>query len=318
MRVGVVGVGSLGRHHVRILKSLPATSWVGIFDIDHRRSEEVADQTGAEICKSVEELASRIDAAVIAAPTSAHAELACALLASGVHVLVEKPIATDLEGANAIVECAAHHRRLVAVGHVEFYNPVVQRFLSDGVSARYVEAQRLGVFSGRGLDVDVVLDLMVHDLHLVVRFAQSRLREIRAVGIPVLSTRMDLVNARLEFESGLVASLTASRVSPEKTRRLRVFTPSAYYSLDLAAQRGRRVRLHRDANRPEIRSEELEVEPLEPLRAELEAFLAACQGEAASIVSGEEGRYALELAIAVRKEAEEGMIRSLGQPVPAS
>jgi predicted dehydrogenase len=285
-------------------------------DRNRDRALEVAREVGAEVVESVQELARQVDAAVVAAPTAVHEELACLLLEHGVHVLVEKPLALDVSGARAIVEAAKRCRRTLAVGHVEIFNPVVEAVFREGVVPRYIEAHRLGGFSGRGLDMDVVLDLMVHDLHLSLKMAQSSVREIRALGIPVLTEGLDLVQARIEFENGIVSNLTASRASLEKMRRLRLFSDRTYYSLDLASQSGRRVWVAEKEGRKEIKSEELAVTPEEPLRAELEAFLAACRGEATPRVPGEEGLAAVELALSVRQEARRGMERCLTGPIP--
>jgi len=234
---------------------------------------------------------------VVAAPTVAHAGMGCALLARGLHVLIEKPLAASLEEADRLLAHAGD--RVLAVGHIEFFNPAVQALLAVGSPPRFVEVQRLGVFSPRSLDVDVVLDLMIHDLQILHALDPSPVAEIRATGIAVLSSRIDIANVRVELASGAVANLTASRVSSERARRLRVFLPNRYYSLDYQAQEIKGYRLEGEGEQRRILPDDLPLERAEPLRRELEAFLAACRGEPAPRVSGEQGRRALETALAV-------------------
>jgi predicted dehydrogenase len=234
-------------------------------------------------------------------PTVAHADIGVALLDRGVHVLVEKPIASSLAEADRLLAAQARsgNNRILAVGHVEFYNPAVQALLSVGTPPRFVEVQRLAVFSPRSLDVDVVLDLMIHDLQILQALDPSPVAEVRATGINVLSPRVDIANARVELASGCVANLTASRVSSERVRKLRAFLPSRYYSLDYQAQEIRGYRLEEGDGGRRILPADLPMTPAEPLLRELEAFVAACRGEDAPLVTGAAGRRALETALAV-------------------
>ncbi len=297
LRVGVVGTGAMGRHHVRILSTLPGVELVGIHDPNPGAAETMAREHGARAFERLEELAGEIQAAVVAVPTVAHADIGVALLERGVHVLVEKPIASSLAEADRLL--AAQGNKILAVGHVEFYNPAVQALVSVGTPPRFVEVQRLGVFSPRSLDVDVILDLMIHDLQILQALDPSPVTEVRATGINVLSQRVDIANARIELASGCVANLTASRVSSERVRKLRAFLPSRYYSLDYQAQDIRGYRLEeRDGGR-RILPADLPMTPAEPLLRELEAFVAACRGEQAPLVTGAAGRRALETALAV-------------------
>lgn len=300
-RVGVVGTGVMGRHHVRNLAAIPEADLIGIYDARAEVAEGIAGEHGTRAFTRMEELADGIDAAVVAAPTVHHVEIGCALLSRGIHVLVEKPIAPDLAAADRLIEAreAAPGHPVLAVGHVEFYNPVVQALLGLGVPPRFIEVQRLGVFSPRSLDVDVVLDLMIHDLQILHALDPSPVAEVRATGIAVLSPRVDIANARVELESGCVANLTASRVSAERTRKLRAFLPSRYYSLDYAAQEVHGYRLEQGDGGRSIVKDDLPAEKAEPLRRELEAFLAACRGEAAPLVDAAAGRQALATALAV-------------------
>ena len=299
LRVGVIGAGAMGRNHVRNLAALPGVDLVGVYDPRAAAAEAVAAEHGTRAFASCDDLAGRIDAAVVAAPTVAHAEIGCALLARGLHVLVEKPIAVSLAEADRLSEAADAAGRVLAVGHVELFNPAVQALLAFGVPPRFLEVQRLAVFTPRSLDVDVVLDLMIHDLQILHALDPSPVAEVRATGIAVLSPRVDIANARVELASGCVANVTASRVSAERVRKLRAFLPSRYYSLDYHAQEIRGYRLEEgDAGR-RILPADLAVERAEPLKRELEAFLAACRGEPAPLVDGRAGRQALATALAV-------------------
>lgn len=292
LRVAVVGTGAMGRNHVRILSSLPGVELVGVHDPDPK-----AGELGVKVFDRLDDLAGQIDAAVVAVPTVAHADIGCFLLQRGIHVLVEKPIASSLAEADRLLE--AQGNQVLAVGHVEFYNPAVQALVGVGTPPRFVEVQRLGVFSPRSLDVDVVLDLMIHDLQILQALDPSPVVEVRATGINVLSPRVDICNARVELGSGCVANLTASRVSSERVRKLRAFLPSRYYSLDYHAQEIRGYRLEDVDGGRKILPSDLSVTRAEPLLRELEAFVAACRGEEAPLVTGEAGRRALETALAV-------------------
>jgi predicted dehydrogenase len=308
LRVGVVGTGALGRHHVRLLASLPGVELVGIVDADPARAAEVAAEHGATVLPDYAALLELAEAVVVAAPTVSHAELGLAALAAGRHVLVEKPIAATLAEADALVAAARAAGRVLAVGHVEFHNPAVQALLAQGAPARFVEAQRLGVFSPRSLDVDVVLDLMIHDLQILHALDPSPVAEVRATGIAVLSPKVDICNARIALASGCVATLTASRVSAERVRKLRVFQPASYVSLDYRDQEIKGFRLVVDAaGGRHIEPADLAVEKDEPLRRELLAFVASCRGEQVRQASGEDGRRALATALAV--------VEAIGVPV---
>lgn len=302
----------MGRHHVRLLSGLLGPDSLLVVDADRARAEAVALPHGASVADGIEEILNAVDVAVVAVPTVDHLAVSARLIEAGIHVLVEKPIAADLDLADALIAAAASRGVVLAVGHVEFYNPAVQEVLALGFAPRFVEVERMSPFSPRSLDVDVVLDLMIHDLQILHALDPSPVREVRAVGIDVLSDRVDIADARIELESGCVANLTASRVSAERVRQLRVFFEDRYYSLDYQKQtvRGaRRVRgeaetAGRDsasAGGPagRILAADLEVEGGEPLRLELEAFLDRCAGGGAPFVDGAAGRRALETALLV-------------------
>ena len=294
----------MGRHHVRLLGELDEVDLVGVYDEDQGRLEQICEQHGVQAFDDVDDLLETAEAVVVAVPTSAHCDLGKRAFAHGCHVLVEKPIALDREQAQDLIDAAGG--LVLQVGHVEFHNPAVQAVLDVVSRPRFVEVQRLSVFSPRSLDIDVVLDLMIHDLQIVHALDPSPVREVRAVGVQVLSDRIDLADARLELESGCVVKLTASRVSDQKVRTLRVFADD-YYSLDYAAQTVKGFRLEKTAGgagAPRILPLELAVRTGEPLRRELESFLAACRGQPAVAVSGEAGLRALESARSVAEAAQ--------------
>jgi predicted dehydrogenase len=299
LRVGVVGIGAMGRNHVRLLTALPGATLTGVYDRRPEAAAAAAREHGARVFDRLEELAAASEAAVLAVPTSAHMEVGGQLLGRGLHLLVEKPLAAGLGDADRLIERAWAAGRLLAVGHVEFFNPAVQALLALGLPPRFVEVQRLAVFSPRSLDVDVVLDLMIHDLQILHALDPSPLAEVRATGVPVLSPRTDIANVRIELASGCVANLTASRVSAERVRKLRTFVPSRYYSLDYHAQEIHGYRLEEGAMGRRIVPDNLAVERAEPLHRELEAFVAGCRGAAGTCVDGVTGRQALASALEV-------------------
>ena len=300
--IGVVGTGGIGRHHARILGELAGPRMAGVYDLRAETAAAVAHEQGLRVHASFESLVAESDAVVLATPTSTHAELGVAVLERGRHLLVEKPLAADLAEADRLIAAATAADCVLAVGHVEFFNPAVQTLLAQGARPGFVEVQRLGVFSPRSLDVDVILDLMIHDLQILQAWDGSELAEIRATGIPVLSDRIDIANVRLAFASGCVANLTASRVSAERVRKLRAFLPRRYYSLDFQTQEIRGAELAVVGEGPGIRGADLPVTYVEPLRAELQAFLAACAGEPGPRVDGAAGRQALATALAIRDQ----------------
>jgi predicted dehydrogenase len=298
LRLGVFGAGALGYHHVRLAAASSEAELVGVFDPDPQAARRVAEDHGARIFAHAGDLADLIEAAVVAVPTVHHAEVAGPLLERGVHVLVEKPMASSLAEADALLAAAAGSGAVLGVGHVEFYNPAVAALLAAGGTPRFSETERLARFTARSLDVDVVLDLMIHDLQILHALDPSPLVEVRATGIDVLSPKVDIANARLAFASGGVANVTASRVSAERVRKLRTFMPRRYYSLDYQAQEIRGFRLEEGEERS-IVPDDLPVVGAEPLAREQQAFFARCRGESALFVDGAAGRQALETALAV-------------------
>ena len=296
IRAAVIGVGQFGREHARVYADSADAQLVSVCDINEMASRRVAEQFGSAYCADYRELIGKVDAVSLAAPTSAHAEIACALLAAGVHVLVEKPIARTLDEADAMTRAAQSSGAVLQVGHLERFNPAVMAAKRIVTAPRFFEAHRLSLFTPRSLDVDVVMDLMIHDIDVVLSLVGSPVREARAAGIPILTPRIDIANARVEFENGCVANLTASRVSLEKVRKLRFFQPHEYVSIDYAAQEAATVSVKPDDDgRMTFDARLLPVERGETLRLEIEAFLAAVRGGELR-VSATEGRRALALA----------------------
>jgi len=303
LTAAVVGTGHLGRHHVRILAGMEGVRFLGAFDADRDRLAEIAGEHGVPALASVDEAAAA-DAVVVATPTVSHREIGGALLDAGCHVMVEKPITATVAEAEELVALADKTNRVLAVGHVEFHNPAVQAALGLADDVPYLETQRLSPFTARSVDVDVILDLMIHDLQITLAVAGETPAEIRAVGVPVLTDKVDLCHAWVEFPGGLVANLTASRVSAERIRKLRLFARESYFSVDYAEQSVSSAQLLRTAKGVEIAPRVVEVVKEEPLKAELEAFVAACRGETAAIVDGRTGAAALAAAITVRECVE--------------
>jgi predicted dehydrogenase len=306
--VAVVGVGHLGRHHLRLAATLPCWRCVGAFDTHRERLGALAAEYRVPALPSLEAAVERCQAAIVATPTVTHREVAEAFLAAGKHVLVEKPLAASVEEGEALVALAEAKGVVFGVGHVEFFNPAVQAVLAQKPQPRYLETQRLSPFTRRSLDVDVVLDLMIHDLHIVQALnAGARIAEIRAVGVPVLSPRVDLANVRLAFTNGCVANLTASRVSSERIRKLRIFATDAYYSVDYGEQSVHAVRLARGEPEPAIVPVPVSVDKAEPLAQEHWAFARRIRGESTPFVTGEAGLAALRAATAI--------VAAIGTPV---
>lgn len=305
IRLAVVGVGHLGRHHARVAASLAGIRVVGVHDHHPGRAEEISREFSLPLLPDLADVAVAAEAVVVATPTPTHAEIAGFFLDRGLHVLVEKPIASTLPQADDLVAHARRAGRVLQVGHVERYNPAIAAAIELVRSPRFIEVHRLGVFTARSLDVDVVLDLMIHDLQIVSALVGRPATEIRAAGVPVLTDKLDIANARIAFEGGCVANLTASRVSAEKVRKCRVFAPSLYVSVDMQAQSVSAVRLSREGGRTELVRMSVPVSREEPLSRELSDFRRAIVEGTPPLVSGEDGRDALALAEEVVKAVGE-------------
>lgn len=297
MKVAVIGVGHLGKHHARLYAEIPGVELVGVVDILPDRAAEIARAHHTHAFTDYHELFGKVDAVSLAVPTTDHARVGTELLENGIDVLVEKPIAAALAEARLLVDTAKHNGRILQTGHVERFNPVVTAAIEQATEPQFFEIHRLAAFTPRSLDIDVVLDLMIHDLDIVLHLVHSPVAEVRAVGIPILSAKADIANARVEFQNGCVANLTASRVSFEKTRKLRFFQPHDYISVDYATQTGIMVSLRMGR----VIERKLEPPAGEPLKIELEAFAESVRTRSAPIVSGEDGFRALELALSINE-----------------
>lgn len=313
LRVGVIGVGSLGRHHVRIYSQMPGVELVGVADTNLARAEEIASANHTHAFDDFEKLFDRVDAVSLAVPTVDHASIGTRLLEQGIDVLVEKPIADSVEHADGLIEAARTHRRVLQVGHVERFNPAVTAARKILKGPKFFEVHRLSLFTPRSLDVDVVLDLMIHDLDIVLSFVEAEVADIRAVGLPILTPRVDIANVRLEFTNGCVANLTASRVSTEKVRKLRFFQPNDYVSIDYTRQEMLVLNLGRSENgEAKIDGRRVAAPLEEPLKLELESFVQAVRNRSVPVVTGEEGRRALKVASDIARKIKEHSSIALG------
>ena len=304
LKVAVVGVGHLGRQHARLYAGMPGVELIGVVDILKPRAEEVAALYKTSAFTTCEDILGKADAVSLAIPTQDHAKVGVGLLERRIDVLVEKPIASTLKEAQSLVDAALRHERILQVGHVERFNPVVALAREIATKPQFFEIHRLAAFSPRSLDIDVVLDLMIHDLDIVLSLVPSPVREVRAVGIPVLSRKADIANARIEFEDGCVANLTASRVSFEKIRKLRFFQPHDYISVDYATQVGTMVSLRMG----KVIERKLEPPVQEPLKVELESFVSTIRNRQKPVVTGDDGLRALDLALRINAAIAERLM----------
>lgn len=301
-RIAVVGAGAFGRNHLRVLRESPRALLVAAVDTDAERAEKAATEFGCAALRDWRELAGKVDAAVVAVPTFAHAEVGRGLMEAGIDVLVEKPIAADMASANNLVSTASKHGRILQVGHLEGFNPAITALRQIANLPLFFEIHRLSLFTPRSLDVDVVLDLMIHDIDIVLWLTGLMPQEIRAAGISVLSPKVDIANVRLAFETGCVANLTASRVSTERVRKLRLFQPSQYVSLDYQRQDAVCCKVSADR---QIGFAPLAVQQDEPLKLELEAFLDAVRTRQTPLIDGARATRALQVAREILVRIEE-------------
>jgi predicted dehydrogenase len=305
IRVAVIGVGHLGQHHARLLASMDGVELVGICDTNRSRADEIAAKFGGgAVFDNASELVSRIDAVTVAVPTVSHLDVALPFLNAGVATLVEKPIAPSVADANRLIDAAERGGALLATGHTERFNPAVAKALPLISEPRFIEIHRLGTFPERSLDIDVIFDLMIHDLDLLLSVVKSEVTQIEAVGVNVLTPKADIANARLRFASGCIANVTASRISRERVRKARFFQNDAYVSIDFAAQELEIFRLVKGNGRPIIQGGKIAVDNDEPLRRELEDFIDAVRTGRQPGVTGRDGRDALALATRVAETME--------------
>jgi len=297
LRVGVVGVGHIGSNHARLYAEIDSAEFAAVYDVDLARANSIAKKYRTTAVKSLEEFAEMVDAASVATPTSTHYEVAQPLLERGKHLLIEKPITENTAHASQLAEIAARDHLILQVGHVERFNPVLSALESRLTHPRFIEAHRLSPYPDRSTDIGVVLDLMIHDLEIILHLVRSPVQNIDAVGVPVLSKGEDIANARIRFENGCVANVTSSRISPERMRKIRVFQEDAYLSLDYQNQSGE---IYRRAN-GRISREKVEIEREEPLKRQLASFIECASTGRAPRVSGFQATAALELAVEITK-----------------
>jgi predicted dehydrogenase len=321
VRVGVIGTGALGYHHARLLRRMPGAEFAGIYEKNPERAAHVARELETVAHPSLEALLDRVDAVTVVVPTSVHTEVGLAVLSRGLAALIEKPLSDTVTGAEALVRKAAETGAMLQVGHVERFNRAVRAAAPYLDEPRFLQTERLAPFQPRGTDVAVILDLMIHDLDLVLELVGGAVHEVRATGVAVLTPHVDIANARVEFANGAVALVTASRISRDRTRKLRIFQPTGYFSLDLAAGGGHFYRLKE--NWQDLGAKRIEeiVEPLrleapeaEPLKLELESFLQAVRGAGDVVVSGAAGLQALQLAYRVAEAIEASPLAALSRP----
>ena len=322
LRIAVIGVGHLGKHHARILSTLPGVELVAVVDTNESRARQIAGAHATQAVFDYRDVLGRVDAVTIAVPTQSHHAIALACIRAGVAVLVEKPMTRSLEEADELIDAAADAGLTLAVGHTERFNPALEAVRPLLTDPRFIEVHRLGTFPERSLDIDVVFDLMIHDLDVVLSRVPSDVESIDAVGVPVLTGRVDIANARLRFANGCIANLTASRISRDRVRKIRFFQPEMYLSIDYGAQKADAWRLVKSAGAaPTIDGGQLDVTSEEPLKRELADFVEAIQSKRAPRVTGEAGRRALAVAqaIADRIERDSGFgIRDSGFEVRGS
>jgi len=305
IRVAVVGAGEFGRNHARVYRELPDAELVGIYDTNAERAAAIAAEFHTQVFSSLGDLRGKADAASVAVPTVDHSAVACRLMELGLDVLVEKPMAVNLAEADALLTAAARHKKILQVGHVERFNPAVLAVEPILNHPLFFEVHRLGVFTPRSLDVDVIYDLMIHDLDILLALVKEEVTEVKAVGIPVLTDKVDIAHARLEFAGGAVANITASRVSTERVRKMRFFQQHEYISLDYARRDALRVGVKKPGPQPEFAFEKLSAPAEEPLHAELQAFLDSVRTRREPRTSGRAGRAALDLAARVMASIQE-------------
>ncbi len=315
LRIGVIGTGSLGYHHARLLRDLPGIVFKGFFEANADRAGTVARELGIRAYESLDALLGDVDAVSIVVPTSKHHEVAMQALRAGKHLLIEKPITVTLAEADELLALAERSGLMVQIGHIERFNRAIRAALPYVDTPLFIDSDRLAPFNPRGSDVAVVLDLMIHDIDLVLTLTGAKVRDVAASGLPVLTPSIDIADARITFENGAVASITSSRVSRERMRKLRIFQKNAYLSLDLAAGNGELYRLRGDVDLATLAKQAQPLEAFvervaieapegEPLRLELESFVAALKGEAPVAVSGRAGRDALAVALRIVQDIE--------------
>ena len=320
LKVAVVGVGYLGKIHAKIYHDMPDVELVAVVDSDVKTAEAIARQYGCGALHSAAQLAGRVDAASVAVPTSVHLPVAEALLKNGIHIMLEKPVAPTVEESRAIVKLAAEQRAILQIGHLERFNAGVMKLAELADNPRFIEVHRLGAFVERGTDVDVVADLMIHDIDIVLSLVRAELKSVSATGTRVVTEHVDIANARLEFDNGAVANVTASRVSRNRFRRIRVFSGDGYLGLNFTDQQLDYTYPEKvgDGRFPKLVEQRVEVEPQLPLNAELAHFVECVRHKRKPLVTGEDGLLAVQVAQQVRRKIAESIqnaeVHQLHQP----
>ncbi len=312
-KVAVIGAGYLGEHHARIYSSMDNVVLAGVVDTNRARAEEIAGKYSTKAYYDYRDLPGDIKAVSIVVPTVYHHKVALDFIRKNIDVLIEKPVTNTIDEADDLIKEARERNVLLQVGHIERFNSAYKNLQKQIGKPGFIETQRLGPYVGRGIDVDVILDLMIHDIDIILSIVRSEVVDVKAIGVPVLTSSIDLANARLEFSGGCVANLTASRVSRERVRKIRVFQADTYITLDYAQQSMGIFRRIMENNTARITGEDIRLEKEEPLSAELAAFVNAVRGRSTPAVSGEDGREALRIAIRIREDAERRLAASQTQ-----
>ena len=304
IKVAVIGVGYLGEHHARIYSSMNDVVLVGVVDANKSRADEIAAKYSTKAYYDYRELPGDVQAVSIAVPTVLHHSVSLDCIKHNIDVLIEKPVTTAVDEADSLIKEARERSVLLQVGHIERFNSAYKNLLNYVGRPGFIETHRLGPYVGRGIDVDVILDLMIHDIDIILSIVKSDVVDVRASGVPVLTNNIDLANARLEFSNGCVANLTASRVSRERVRKIRIFQANTYITVDYAQQSMGIYRRIIENNIPKITGEDTKLEKEEPLLSELASFINAVRNRSTPAVTGEDGREALRIAISIREDAE--------------
>ncbi len=319
MKIGVIGIGHLGQHHARIFSELDDSELIGVYDIDFQRAETIAQQNHCKNFHTVKDLLKKVDAVSIATPTTTHFNYCKESLNTGKHIFVEKPICSNLEDAKELVSIAENNNLKIQVGHIERFNPAIMALSKILLNPIFIEANRIAPFTPRGSDVPVVLDLMIHDIDVILSLMRSRVKNIKAVGIPILTNDIDIANAKIEFENGALANITASRISLKRERKIRFFQKNMYISLDYQKKDVQVVKksveieqvmkeIMSGKRQPDISElynrQKLEIIEKEPLKSELENFVDAIQNNKRPIVNGQDGYEALRVAFLIMKDIE--------------
>lgn len=310
LRIAVIGVGHLGEYHVQKYRAHPGVELVGVVDVDRNRVHEIAERYHTKAYADHRDILERVDAVSLAVTTEMHFEVAKDVLAEGVHMLIEKPITYDLTEADTLIRMARERDLVLQVGLVERFNPAIVNMMPMVKKPVFMESHRMNLFTTRGLDVDVVLDLMIHDLDIILHMVPSEVKEVHAVGMPVITEKTDIANARIIFEDGTAATLTASRVSGKMLRKIRVFQPNAYLSADCGKRQLTVIRLDNQKknshNFPEVTTSKEKYADSDPLNEEITAFVNAVMNRSEPVVTGEDGRNALRIALNIIDQIERG------------